>query len=191
MVDNSQIIMGEDLQLFNQGKTGAFATSLVLTMSSDSTETSNKDFSRGWKSTKVTGRSFEMTTNNMFAFAVDSDSTSVFDLYDAYANGTVLKFVFAGTQNASTYDVGSTGTIIPSKPAGISETGATNDATNGGWSALIDASHPCFYGSCTISNIKITGDNNAVATYEVTLSGVGALLKETDKTKIADYLDMK
>lgn len=149
-------ILGEQIQLFLDGKTLACATSCSVNISSDDIDVSCKD-SAGFNST-IPGRiTWTASSDNLFVL------TDFNKLVDAMLNKTVLTLAFNGVGNFSDKTApDSDGHVVPS----------------GGWSQAYDM----YYGKVTVSSIDLSADNGSVATYSVQFNGHGALAKSVAPT---------
>lgn len=144
-------LMGEELQLWVSGETLGCATSCSVDISSDDIDVSCKDTGK-WGATKRGKMSWTISSDCLFAVA---DYTK---LVDAMIAGTYVNVEFGTVENYS-------GATAPDAEGHV--------VPEGGWTNKGDL----YYGVATISSINLTADNGALATYSVTLNGVGALTK--------------
>ena len=155
-MDNSNVIMGSDLMVFIGNKTIGFATSCSLELSGDATDISNKDFGNGWSSSKITNRSWTVSSENMYAEKADMDNTSESfeDLFDAYVNGTELTIKWQPTTNYNAAE-------------------RVNDKPAAGWTG----SGVSYSGKATVTSLSASADNGSAGTFSVTFTGMGAITK--------------
>ena len=155
-MDNNNVIMGSDIMVFLGGKTIGFATSCSLELSGDSTDISNKDFGNGWASSKITNRSWTVSSDNMYAEKSDMDNTSESfeDLFDAYVNGTEVTIKWQPTTNYNAEE-------------------RVNDKPSTGWVGA----GVSYTGKARVTSLSATADNGSAGTYTVQFTGIGAITK--------------
>lgn len=149
-------IQGSDVLVFMGGKALAYATNSSISLSADSTDVSHKDYGSGWNNSVITSRSWEMTTDALYAEDVLSGAGGTFEtLFDAYINGTEVEVVFGATTNA-----GAT-TRNPNVPAE-------------GWTF---SSHTSYKGKARVTSLSVSAGVGDNATYSVTFTGLGPVEK--------------
>jgi hypothetical protein len=146
----SNKIKGGDLHLFIGGKSLAFAKSHTLTLSSDTSDTSNKDEGGGdWASNEIKMNSWSAKSENIMA---DTGAGMTYNsLVDAWIAKTLLTGVFGKKKETTT------------------------DVPTEGWTAGTDN----LTGSCYITNIEVNATDGEDATYTVDFKGTGALVHNT------------
>lgn len=82
-----QIIKGDDLMLFYNSKSLAYATAHTLTITGEATDTSSKDHGM-WAGNKVNKINWEITSENLYT------ETDFNTLFTAMTNGTKIQVVF-------------------------------------------------------------------------------------------------
>lgn len=155
-MDNSNVIMGSDLMAFIGTKTIGFATSCSLELSGDATDIANKDFGNGWAASKITNRSWTVSSDAMYAEKGDMDNTSESfeDLFDAYVNGTELTIKWQPTTNYNAAE-------------------RVNDKPSTGWTGK----GASYTGKVIVTSLSANADNGSAATFSVTFTGIGAITK--------------
>lgn len=139
-------IKGEDMMVFLGGKSIAFATNHTLTISAETSDTSNKDeTSGGWSSSEVTKLSWTGTSENMMANA--GKGVTYEELVKYMIAKQPLDFVFGGCKETDPSDDGFTlGTDITS-----------------------------LAGKAYITNLQVNAQNGEQSTYTVDFTGTGPL----------------
>jgi predicted secreted protein len=137
--------------LFLSGSTGmkplAFSTSAKLTVALDTREVSSKD-SADWK--EFLGAKFEwtVTSDSLYALSGDTNMNS-----GTTAADTLFALMVAKNQ--------------------VSISFASKSGTSPVWT--VNSSKARFTGSAIITNFDLTADDNASATYSITLKGSSTL----------------
>lgn len=140
------IVKGDELMLFMDGKSLAYATSHTLTLSTTMQDISSKD--HGVFGAQIAGnRTWEISTENLY-------TDKYFDvLYDVYLSGKPVTVVFA---HAKDYD-----------PVGIIDKKEC-------WQP--DTTSVIYYeGKAVITNLNVTANTGEMSTLSATLTGQGAL----------------
>ena len=150
--DGSKIIEGGDLMLFVNGHSVAFATSHSLSISTETSETTNKDIRGGWAASKVKKFSWTCNTENLYA---NEGSGKVFpDLFDLMINKTEITAVFGLKGEAANVDVPTTG-----------------------WTA--GTKNHSYTGKVIITSLEVNAPDDDNATFTCEFTGVGPL-EQTD-----------
>lgn len=138
------IVKGDELMLFIDNKSIAYATSHSLTLSTTMQDISSKD--HGYFAAQISGaRSWEISTENLY-------TDKYFDiLYDVYLTGKAVTVVFA---HANDYD-----------PLGIIDKQENWNPSTG---------DIYYTGKAVITNLAVTANTGEMATYSCTLTGQGA-----------------
>lgn len=158
MALNDKIIKGSDLMIFVEGNPIAFATSCEISMSAETSETSNKDSGNGWTSAAVTKRSWTASSDNMYAESAYTGEHTFASLFQLYANGTPVQLVWSPNQNAAK----TTGRIAEVEDAaGWSKTGTP------------------YSGRAIITSLSATASNDDNATFSVEFTGVSPIVLGT------------
>lgn len=147
--NNTTILKGDELQLFYDGKTLAFATNHVLTLSTSTVDISSKDHG-SWGASEAGNITWELTADNLYTVA---DYDTLFDLMVAREP---IDVAFAQVSN---YD-----------PDGLTSVGGTVQA----WTP--DQTN-YRSGKAVITNLQLNAATGENATYSVTLTGAGPLTK--------------
>lgn len=143
-------IKGQDMMLFLDNKSIAFATNHTLELAGESTDTSNKDEGAGdWASNEVSILSWTATSDNLYS--LDGEGDNFEDLFDIMVAKTPVDAIFAKKSQAS----------------------SVVDVPTGGWTASTSG----YKGKVVITNLSLNAPNGEFATYTVQLQGVGALEK--------------
>lgn len=145
-----QKIKGDDLMMFNaEGKSLAFATSHVLTITADTADTSTKDHGV-WGSSEVNKLSWELQSDNLYV-------VSEYDtLVETMMSRQPVK-VYFGLKKEND----------PNK------TVADGDYDN--WTGASG----CYCGDALITGITANANSGENATYSVSYKGVGKFVKAT------------
>lgn len=154
--DGSKIIEGGDLMLFVNGHSIAFATSHSLSISTETSETTNKDIRGGWAASKVKKFSWTCNTENLYANA--GSGTTFADLFDLMVAKTEITAIF-----------------------GLKSQAANDDVPTTGWtpaSTTADSVFPTFYrGQVIITSLEVNAPDDDNATFTCEFTGCGALTK--------------
>lgn len=143
-------VKGQDMMLFLDDKSIAFATNHTLEISGESTDTSNKDEGAGdWSSNEVSILSWSATSDNLYS--LDGEGDNFEDLFDIMVAKTPVDAIFAKKSQAS----------------------SVVDVPTGGWTASTSG----YKGKVVITKLSLNAPNGEFATYTVQLQGVGALEK--------------
>lgn len=142
------IIKGGDLMLFVGGKSIAFATSHSLSISGETTETSNKDAGGKWQTSEVNILSWSGQSENLYS--ADGEGNNFDDLFDIMLTRQPVTAVFA-----------------------LKSSEADNVPT-GGWTP---ASSGTYTGQVFITSLEANAPNGENATFTVQFTGTGALTK--------------
>lgn len=155
-----KILMGEKLQLFTKlsGDTKptclAMATSLSVEISADAVDISNKDAGR-WAASLLGKISWTVSSSNMFCV---SDYSK---LMDAMITNTPVDIVFATVSN---YDE-------------IAKTETDDEGMYEGTPGVWESANDLYHGKVVINSLSLSADNGSVATYDISMTGVGPLIK--------------
>ncbi len=155
--DGSKIIEGGDLMLFVNGHSIAFATSHSLSISTETSETTNKDIRGGWAASKV--KKFSWTCNTENLYANSGSGTTFANLFDLMVAKTEITAIF-----------------------GLKSQGANVDVPNTGWtpktSAAVTEAFPIYYtGNVIITSLEVNAPDDDNATFTCEFTGCGALTK--------------
>ena len=154
--DGSKIIDGGDLMLFVNGHSIAFATSHSLSISTETSETTNKDIRGGWAASKVKKFSWTCNTENLYANA--GSGTTFADLFDLMVAKTEITAIF-----------------------GLKSQDASTDVPTTGWTPSSTASSgdfPTYYtGKVVITSLEVNAPDDDNATFTCEFTGVGPLTK--------------
>lgn len=154
--DGSKIIDGGDLMLFVNGHSIAFATSHSLSISTETSETTNKDIRGGWAASKVKKFSWTCNTENLYANA--GSGTTFADLFDLMVAKTEITAIF-----------------------GLKSQGASADVPTTGWTpatSLSDSTTVNYYtGSVVITSLEVNAPDDDNATFTCEFTGCGALTR--------------
>lgn len=143
-------IKGQELMLFLDGKSIAFATSHTLEVSAETADTSNKDEGGGdWSSTEISSLSWTASSENLFS--VDGKGDGYDELFDIMIKKTPVNAVFGRKKE--------TVTDVP-------ETGWTANTTG------------VYEGKVVITSLSLNAPNGEYATYSAQFTGVGELKKK-------------
>lgn len=149
-------IKGSSIMLFvkNNGvnKAIAYATNHTLEISSELTNTSNKDQGGGdWSSQEVGQLSWTVSSENFYA--LDSSQNTYNDLFDLMIAKQPIDVMFASKAETTINDVVNTST--------------------GYWTPAV----PKYTGKALINTLNLNAPNGDYATFTVNLTGAGALTK--------------
>lgn len=139
------IVKGDELMLFIDNKSIAYATSHSITLSTTMQDISSKD--HGYWGAQIAGaRTWEISTENLY-------TDKYFDiLYDVYLTGKPVTVVFA---HAAEYD-----------PNGIIDVKENWDPSTGSI---------YYQGKAVVTNLSVSANTGEMASYSCTLTGQGAL----------------
>ena len=149
-MDTTKIIKGDDLMVFANEKSIAFATSHTLTLSAATQEISCKD-SGMWNDTLVNKLSWEATSDNL------------------YSMGDYQKLAYMMTHREKVYLV--FGTASNSDPNGI-------DSPTAYWVPATGGNSGSMTGYAFITNLTANAASGDNATFSVTFQGIGALTSD-------------
>ena len=160
-----RIIKGDELMVFEDNRTLAYATAHTLTISGNSIDVSSKDHGF-WGASEVGNITWEVTSENLYTDRYYSE------LFDAMVNKTQLSLAFGFAKD---YDVnGFTGT------------------NRIGWD--LDTGNNYYSGKAYVTSLTANANSGENATYSVTFSGWGSLVKKgetstttTDEPSAPDY----
>ena len=162
--DGTKIVDGGDLMLFLNGHSIAFATSHSLSISAETSETTNKDIRGGWASSKVKKLSWTCNTENLYANT--GSGTTFADLFNLMIAKTEITAIFGlKSQDAST-DVPNTGW-----------TPATNIVGEGSNTVVTDDFPTYYTGKVVITSLEVNAPDDDNATFTCEFTGCGALTK--------------
>lgn len=154
MALNDKIIKGSDLMIFLNGQPIGFAQSCEISMSAETSDTSNKDSGNGWSSASVTKRSWTASSDNLYAESVYSGEHTFNTLFTFYSNGTPVTLVWSPNQNAAK----TTGRIPEVETAS-------------GWVRVGTA----YQGQAIITSLSASAANDDNATFSVEFTGVSPI----------------
>lgn len=145
----ANIIKGDDLMLFNaSGKSIAFATSHVLTITADKSDIQTKDHGI-WGGSEVNKITWEITSENLY-------TTAAYDeLFTSMVAKTAIDVYFGSKQ----------------------ETDTDKTVANGDYANWTGASG--YYGKAFITSLTANANSGENATFSLTLSGTGKIVKAT------------
>lgn len=153
MANSNTIVKGQELMLFQNGESIAFATSHTLTVTGNTTDISTKDHGF-FAASSLTSITWEISSENLYTDGA----------YDKLFNAMVNKrepidIVFGHYSNDKTVALG-----------GIA------DSAIAAWNAPTETSNTVYYmGKAYITSLTANAANGDNATFSVTLSGVGKL----------------
>lgn len=156
-------IAGQDLMLFvktsdNTLKSIAFATNHTLSTSMETIDNSNKDEGCGrWQSSTPGLMQWSCTSENLMAEQATNGHTFN-SLFDVYLKREPIQVAFALQKDYSDL---------------TTKLDTDWEAPTTGWSP----SENQYTGSALITNLEVTATNGQVATYSITMQGVGNLKK--------------
>ena len=164
MANSNTIVKGQELMLFMDGKSIAFATSHSLTVTGNTTDISSKDHGF-FAASSLTSITWEISSENLY-------TDGAYDkLFNAMVNEREPVEVVFGHYS----DVKS---LALNGCANIEEIYAINgiaDSDNESWTAPTGATSVYYTGKAYITSLTANASNGDNATYSVTLSGVGKL----------------
>lgn len=145
----NKIIKGRDLMLFDdKGKSFAWATNHTLTITADSAEITSKDHGI-YGASEITKITWEITSENLYT---DTDFATMFDKVITATPITIRFGIKAETDNTKTV--------------------ADGDYSNWSCGTLY------YEGSAVITNLQANANNGDNASYSVTFTGSGKLVKK-------------
>ena len=146
----STIVKGNNLMLFDEtGKSYAYATSHTLSLTGNTVDITSKDHGI-WTATEVASYTWEITSENLYT------TTDYDKLFDAMISGETITVKFGlKSENDPTKTV------------------ADGDYEN--WTAA----GGCYSGKVFITSLSVNANNGENATYSVTFSGNGKIVRET------------
>lgn len=142
-----RIIKGDELMLFNNEKSIAYATSHTLTINGNTIDISSKDHGF-WGASEMGNITWEITSENLFTESYYEQ------LFDAMINKTPLTVAFGF---ASDWDVN----------------GLSGNQTD----YSLDKSSAFYSGQAYITSLTANANTGENATFSITLTGSGALNK--------------
>ena len=148
-VTPKNIIAGDDLMVFLNGASIAYATAHTLTLSSETASINSKDHGV-WSGNEVNKRSWSISSENLYT---DEDFAT---LYDAWAAGNKLTLVWGKKAEASTVVVAD----------GDAANYTPNETTANYWT-----------GSAYITSLTANANTGEKATFSVEFTGTGAFSK--------------
>ena len=152
-----RIIKGDELMLFNNEKSIAYATSHTLTINGNTIDISSKDHGF-WGASEMGNITWEITSENLFTESYYEQ------LFDAMINKTPLTVAFGF---ASDWDVN----------------GLSGNQTD----YSLDKSSAFYSGQAYITSLTANANTGENATFSITLTGSGALNKTSrSKPTLAD-----
>lgn len=162
----NQIIKGDDLMLFakydNSGlyKSIAYATSHVLTINAETTDTSTKDHGI-WGGSEVNKINWEITSENLFT---KEDYNLIFDIM---ISRQPVEVIF--------------GYELEDKSQGKSVVDGDYDYWTPKYAGNAGGDSNYFKGQAYITSLVANANNGENATFSITLSGKGGIVSETAK----------
>lgn len=153
MANSNTIVKGQELMLFMDGKSIAFATSHTLTVTGNTTDISSKDHGF-FAASSLTSITWEISSENLY-------TDGAYDkLFDAMVNKRApIDVVFGHYADDKTLAVN----------------GIADDPEHTSWTAPSGASPVYYTGKAYITSLTANAANGDNATFSVTLSGVGKL----------------
>lgn len=146
----SKIVKGDELMLFKDGKSLAYATSHSVSLTGSEISISSKDHGY-WGASEIGDITWEITSENLY---VDSEYDSLFNAMIAKSPITVT-FGHANAYNAN--GLGSADNWIPDASVGAKY----------------------YQGPAIITSLQTNANTGENATYSITLKGNGALEQKT------------
>ena len=143
-----RIVKGDELMLFNDEKSIAYATSHTLTINGNAIDISSKDHGF-WGASEIGNITWEITSENLF-------TEKYYDiLFDAMINKTKLTVAFGF---ASDWDV--------------------NGLTGNNTQYDLDKTTSYYSGKAFVTSLTANANTGENATFSITLTGSGALVKK-------------
>jgi len=158
MANSSNIVKGQELMLFQDGKSIAFATSHTLTITGNTTDISSKDHGF-FTASALTSITWEISAENLYT---DDAFNSYFD---AMVNTRIpIEVVFGHYTDDTQLAINGI----------VSDDGSTGQES---WTGPDTENSDVVYykGSAYITSLTANAANGDNATFSVTLSGVGKL----------------
>lgn len=146
-MSKSNIVLGDELMLFKDGKSLAYATSHTLSITGNTIDISSKDHGY-WGASEIGNITWEITSENLY---VDSEFDNLFTAMVAKTPITVT-FGHADNYNAN---------------------GLGDSSTNWIPDASVGAKY--YQGPAIITSLQANANTGENATYSITLTGNGAL----------------
>lgn len=144
------IVKGDELMLFKDGKSLAYATSHSVSITGNTVDISSKDHGY-WGASEIGNITWEITSENLY---VDSEYDSLFNAMIAKSPITVT-FGHANAYNAN--GLGSSDNWVPDASVGAKY----------------------YQGPAIITSLQTNANTGENATYSITLTGNGALEQKT------------
>ena len=144
-----QILKGDELMLFKNKKSIAYATSHVLTITGNTVDIASKDHGF-WGASEVGSLTWEITSENLYT------QDAYDDLFDAMVAAEPIDVAFGKVLN---YD----------------KNGIDNSAKN--WAPDTATEGSVKYGKAVITSLVANANTGENATFSITLTGQGALTK--------------
>lgn len=144
-----QILKGDELMLFKDKKSIAYATSHVLTITGNTVDIASKDHGF-WGASEVGSLTWEITSENLYT--QDAYDT----LFDAMVACTPIDVAFGKVAN---YD----------------KNGINNETAN--WAPDTATEGSVKYGKAIITSLVANANTGENATFSITLTGQGAITK--------------
>lgn len=154
MANSNTIVKGQELMLFHNGESIAFATSHTLTVTGNTTDISTKDHGF-FAATALTSISWEISSENLYT---DGAYNKLFDMM--VNKREPITVVFGHYSNDKTL-----------------ATSGIADSTVEAWTAPTDST-AYYEGKAYITSLTANAANGDNATFSVTLSGVGQLAQK-------------
>jgi hypothetical protein len=152
MANSNTIVKGQELMLFMDGQSIAFATSHSLTVTGNTTDISSKDHGF-FAASNLTSITWEISSENL------------------YTDGAYNKLFNAMVNKREPIDV-VFGHYSDDKTLALN---GIADSDNESWTAPSGATSVYYTGKAYITSLTANAANGDNATYSVTLSGVGKL----------------
>ena len=162
----NQIIKGDDLMLFTNVSTGvtksyrsiAYATSHVLTINAEATDTSTKDHGI-WGGSEVNKITWEISSENLYS------SEAYLDLFDLMISRQPVDVIFGHEKE--------------DKSSGQSVVDGDYQYWTPSYEGDTGKSLAYLKGQAYITSLVANANNGENATFSITLSGKGGITKET------------
>ena len=146
-MSKSNIVRGDEIMLFKDGKSLAYATSHTLSITGNTVDISSKDHGY-WGASEIGNITWEITSENLY---VDSEFDGLFTAMVAKSPVTVT-FGHADNYNAN---------------------GLGDSSTN--WIPDTSVGAKYYQGPAIITSLQANSNTGENATYSITLTGAGAL----------------
>ena len=144
-MDANSIVKGDELMLFIDGSSVAFATAHTLTINGNAVDISSKDFGY-WGASQIGNITWEITSENLYS------TTSYFTLFESMVAKEPIDIVF--------------GVADGYKEAGLGK-------EDSAWTAPSTGNY--LSGQAVITSLTANANTGENATYSITLTGQGAL----------------